>query len=371
MLRYSRFITVFAASLLGGCGGSGDILGPGPDQPLGAVGVTASTSGVDPDPDGFTVRVDGGTSRALVGNQRLVVAELAVGSHQVTLGGIAGNCRVSGENPRAIVVALADTTEVGFGVSCSALTGAVVVTVKTTGSLPDPDGYLVSADGGAGLVLGPEGRTAFGGLTVGPHTITLSELAPNCTVAGDNPITVEVTAGGRIAVDFSVSCTGPAPAPGVGQLLFTSDRTGPSHIYRLDVSGGAVTDLTPAFQADEGRWSPDGSKIMFTTKRGGNNEIYVMDADGSGRLRLTTTPEDEVGPVWSPDGSRIAFAADGQILVMDADGSGRIPLGTGSAPAWSPDGALIAFVRQTSEHCLPPSCARSMSIPWRQMAPMW
>jgi Tol biopolymer transport system component len=361
MLRYSlrptpqarhqalRFITVLAICPLAGCGTGGDILEPPPA--VGAIVVTTRTAGVDLDADGYTLSVDDGASRVVASNERLVVADLAAGDHQVALDGIAANCRMDGENPRVTAVAVADTTEVAFGLSCSALTGTVIVTASTTGSLPDPDGYLVSADGGTGQSLAPEGQATFSGLAPGSHTFALSDLAPNCTVSGDNPVRIEVTRGTSTSVAFSVSCSGPAPTPGVGQVLFTSDRSGEAHIYRLEVAGGAVADLTPRVQAQEGRWSPDGSKILFTTNRNGNAEIYVMGADGSAPVRLTTTPENEASPVWSPDGSRIAFTANREIRVMNADGSGRVTLGAGGAPAWSPDGALIAFVRTNSANC--------------------
>ena len=46
-----------------------------------------------------------------------------------------------------------------------------------------------------------------------------------------------------------------------------------------------------------------------------------MNADGTGTTRLTSTKENDTHPTWSPDGSQIAFARDGDIYVMNADGS--------------------------------------------------
>ena len=344
------FITLLAVSPLDGCGTGGDILDPRPA--VGAIVVATRTTGVDLDADGYTFSVDGGASRVVAGNERLVVPDLEAGDHQVVLQGIATNCQINGENPRVAAVPVADTTEVAFEVSCSALTGTVVVTASTTGPLPDPDGYLVSADGGTGRPVGPVRPASFTELAAGSHTFTLSDLALNCAVSGDNPVRIDVTKGTTTPVAFSVSCSGPVPTPGVGQLLFTSDRSGVAHIYLLEVADGAVTDLTPYANAQQGRWSPDGSKILFTRKRNGNADIYVMDADGSASVPLTTTPEQEALPTWSPDGGRIAFSANGEIWVMNADGSGRVALGEGASPAWSPDGALIAFTWADSANCV-------------------
>ena len=58
---------------------------------------------------------------------------------------------------------------------------------------------------------------------------------------------------------------------------------------------------------DEGPvWSPDGSQIAFTryVDRGGENtnfSIYVVNADGTGLRRLTRGPYDS-SPAWQPSG---------------------------------------------------------------------
>ena len=47
-------------------------------------------------------------------------------------------------------------------------------------------------------------------------------------------------------------------------------------------------------------WSPDGTQLAFFTDRDGNAEIYVMDADGSDPTRLTDHVEFDGFPAWSP-----------------------------------------------------------------------
>ncbi len=83
-------------------------------------------------------------------------------------------------------------------------------------------------------------------------------------------------------------------------------------------------------------WSPDGTRIAFehaaaaTLTPGSSTEpeqkdILVMNADGSDVQQLTDSPGKDEGPVWSPDGTKIAFSSDrdGQqeIYVMNADGT--------------------------------------------------
>jgi TolB protein len=80
----------------------------------------------------------------------------------------------------------------------------------------------------------------------------------------------------------------------------------------------------------------------------GAPQIYVMNPDGS-RQRpltpLTTAPNNDTQPTWSPDGSRILFKRRG-IFVMNADGTNPHPLlvdSRANRAAWSPDGRRIAF----------------------------
>jgi Tol biopolymer transport system component len=72
-----------------------------------------------------------------------------------------------------------------------------------------------------------------------------------------------------------------------------------------------------------------------------------MDAGGGNETRLTNTPTRDASPVWSPDGSQIAFSRDGNIWVMNANGSAQRELMRDPVSSccldWSPDGSQIAF----------------------------
>jgi Tol biopolymer transport system component len=95
-------------------------------------------------------------------------------------------------------------------------------------------------------------------------------------------------------------------------------------------------------------WSPDSRRLAFTTPEG----LFVVDRDGSGLIRLA---ERGGAPTWSSDGSRIAYdgASPPGLYVVDSSGGvpRRIVSGVGSElnPMWSPDGRRIAFAAEVRQ----------------------
>ncbi|HYD53997.1 MAG TPA: S9 family peptidase [Gemmatimonadaceae bacterium] len=119
-------------------------------------------------------------------------------------------------------------------------------------------------------------------------------------------------------------------------------------------------------QVSAPRLSPDGTQIVYT--RGWVNKqedrwesaIWIMDADGTRNRFLTKGSS----ATWSPDGTRIAYLAEGeprgsQIFVryMDAEGATSQVTRSADPPAdlrWSPDGRWIGFTAVVAKE-----------IPWR------
>ena len=227
--------------------------------------VSTTTTGSDLDPDGYTVTVDGGQSKAIGTNGSVTFGGIPAGDHRVALSGVAGNCSVSGDNPRAVTVPAGGTASTTFSVSCGGATGDLAVTTSTTGSNLDPDGYTVTVDGNQSQAIATNGSVTFSGLSAGNHTVALSGVAGNCSVSGANPETVSVPAGGAASTTFSVSCgTTPPPALGAsGQGQIGNGSPTPGH----DVQGfdfDVRSDLTGRFLfTDYGEVRPDGSAGTF------------------------------------------------------------------------------------------------------------
>jgi dipeptidyl aminopeptidase/acylaminoacyl peptidase len=77
--------------------------------------------------------------------------------------------------------------------------------------------------------------------------------------------------------------------------------------------------------------SPDGKTILYSVKyydyrsNSGNAELYTMPAEGGDPVRITATPNDEMQPIWRPDGKKIAYlytdTAGTSIMECNPDGS--------------------------------------------------
>lgn len=67
----------------------------------------------------------------------------------------------------------------------------------------------------------------------------------------------------------------------------------------VDVSSGTIANLTDHGGLDINPvWSPDGTRIAFQSYRDGNWDIYVVEVDGSSARNLTNHPADDVNPEW-------------------------------------------------------------------------
>ncbi len=100
-------------------------------------------------------------------------------------------------------------------------TGTLEVTTVTTGAEPDADGYIVQMDADSPQQIGVQATVQTPNLVPGAHSVQLAGLASNCTVSGDNPRSVTVSAGETAQVSFEVTC-----AATTGSLQVTAATAG-------------------------------------------------------------------------------------------------------------------------------------------------
>lgn len=152
----------------------------------------------------------------------------------------------------------------------------------------------------------------------------------------------------------------PTWSPDGSWIAFVMGRDHGADLWKIHPDGTGLTQVTQSPGWDElPMWSPDGSKIAFLRERA----IYVVNDDGTG---LAVVADIKGGypfqPQWSPDGSKLAFEvempassdaeASGErnydIFTVNGDGTGLVDLTpttdvTENYPIWSPDGSTIAF----------------------------
>src|SRR5579875_1607950 len=145
----------------------------------------------------------------------------------------------------------------------------------------------------------------------------------------------------------------PALSPDRSEIAFVSG----GDIWTVSAKGGEAR-LLVSHPATESRpmYSPDGTKLAFTSTRTGNGDIYVLTFATGALTRLTYSDAPELLDGWSRDGKWIYFTSNQNdirsstdIFRISVEGGTPLAVVDGrflneffSAP--SPDGAQIAFV---------------------------
>jgi len=142
----------------------------------------------------------------------------------------------------------------------------------------------------------------------------------------------------------------PIWGPDSSQLLFISNRDNNFEIYKTDIQGSNVVNITdnPANDLDPD-WSSNTNKIVFISNRETGNGVYVMDPDGSNVENLLNGDWKASFPRWSQNGEQIAFTSEkdgtSDIYIMDANGQNIQKItnrvGDNSMPEWISDDQIL------------------------------
>lgn len=89
------------------------------DPTLGSINVTAATTGVDVDPDGYIVAIGASEQTLAANNDTVTFSGLTSGQiYSVSISEISDNCDLSGGNTRSAPVVFGPPTEVTFSITC-------------------------------------------------------------------------------------------------------------------------------------------------------------------------------------------------------------------------------------------------------------
>ncbi|CAN5364358.1 hypothetical protein BH10ACI3_BH10ACI3_04150 [soil metagenome] len=202
-------------------------------------------------------------------------------------------------------------------------------------------------DGGRGLTTLPGGEIVY---SSGTGTAIDEDLWKLTDLNGRRE--------GNPLVSDQYSQREPVASPDGTYVVFGSDRAGKQHIFRIDVDGSNLKQLTFGDSLDSAAdISPDGKWTIYTSFANDKYRIWKMPSDGGAAVEFTS--EESNSPAFSPDGKHVSYISPtdsqaklGRLMVVSAeDGSIEhsfevMPYDSYYVtPRWTPDGKSLIFRR--------------------------
>lgn len=140
------------------------------------------------------------------------------------------------------------------------------------------------------------------------------------------------------------------PALSKTQIAFTFA----GDLWTVSRSGGEATRLTTGVGIEFAPlFSPDGSQIAFTGQYDGNVDVFTVAATGGTPKRLTYHPGPDIAVAWTPDGKnilfrspRVSYSRFQRFFTIPVEGGveTEVPLPMAYEGAYSPDGQRLAYL---------------------------
>ncbi len=160
--------------------------------------------------------------------------------------------------------------------------------------------------------------------------------------------------GGLVAPEIDVAAPALLWSPASDKIVFRDSED----VYVVDIASGDVLNITQ--ESDllplELSFSPDGSMLAFSARLLGQTpgkRLFVVNVDGTGLRELSFPQGDVSRPRWHPFENKILFEGFAQVegiglYIASPDGTieklPMVPRYGAPRPVWSPDGSMIAYI---------------------------
>jgi TolB protein len=320
--------------------------------------VKVATEGAAPDPNGYTVSVDGGSARALATADSVEVPSEIGARHRLVLGDVAPLCYSDDANPFVLEITTPVVTA-AWRVHCPGLpsTGRILYAGEARSATHL---FAMRPDGTGSTDLTPDLSAFVGRWSPDGERIAFEH-------GGEDGSEIWVMSStGRDAARLAPGQQ-PTWSPDGSRIAFV--RGGTLHV--MDADGSNVRAVPLARRARDPEWFPDGRTLVYSGEDLTHCtllptfdvacawELHAIGLDGSNPRVLTHAPSAlsaARSPVFSPGGTRIAFwissladaVLDGALYLVAPDGTAltRLDVAPGAVaafPVWSPDGEMLAF----------------------------
>lgn len=166
--------------------------------------VNVTTTGPDQDLDGYVLFVGNFTGALIPTNGQVTLPFIAAGTHAVSLTDVAGNCTYGGAQNVSITAGQLST--VNFAVTCTPV-AVLKVVAATSGDDRDIDGYAITTGGAITAARVPINGTTYVRANTGTVNWQLTDVQPNCSIAGSTSGSATVAPGDTVTIDATATCT--------------------------------------------------------------------------------------------------------------------------------------------------------------------